>query len=76
MNIELITGIAAAASTLAYLTMRLRYEMQMAQQNSYRVERYGRWLKGDVGSTVRVTDLLLAVVLLLYPANAWAWGGA
>ncbi len=75
MNINLICGIAAVVGTIFYVVMRLLFEMQMAQQNSYRVERYGRWLKGDLTSTIRATDLMLLVVVVLYWGNPWAMGG-
>ena len=75
MIIELILNIAAIAATALYLAMRLVAEMQMAQQNSYRIKRYGRWLKGDLGNTVRSTDLLLCLIVLFYAGNPWAMGG-
>ena len=67
--------IAAAVATTLYLILRLRYETQMAQQNSYRMERYGRWLWGDSTSTVRMTDLMLLGVMLVFAHNPWMLGG-
>ena len=75
MILELILNIAAIVATAFYLAMRLVAEMQMAQQNSYRIKRYGRWLKGDLGNTVRVTDLLLCLIVVFYAGNLWAMGG-
>lgn len=54
------------AAAVFNLVMRLRLDLQMLQQNSYRNERYGKWLRtsGDVQSLSRLVDLL--VVLLLF----------
>jgi UDP-N-acetylmuramoyl-tripeptide--D-alanyl-D-alanine ligase len=40
-----IIYIAVLALMCFYVAMRLRRELQMLQQNSYRVDRYWRWLK-------------------------------
>lgn len=58
-----------------YAALRLKYELQMMQQNSYRTVRYLRWLKSDIASTARITDLMLLAVLLLFWNNIWAIGG-
>ena len=54
------------AAAVFNMVMRLRLDLQMLQQNSYRNERYGKWLRtsGDVQSLSRLIDLL--VVLLLF----------
>lgn len=67
--------IAALVATLLCLALRLRFETQMAQQNSYRMNRYGRWLWGDLTSTVRMTDLMLFGVMMVFVDNPWMWGG-
>lgn len=72
---QLAITVIALVSVIAYLALRLKYEVQMAQQNSYRVRRYGHWLVGDISSTVRITDLMLAVLLAAFWHNVWAVGG-
>ena len=48
---------------LAYLLASMRYSVQMFQQNSYRVERYNRWLKqtGEWHSRMNIAALLAAL---------------
>lgn len=66
---------AALLCIAVYAALRFKYELQMMQQNSYRTARYLRWLKSDLSSTVRATDLMLLAVLLLFWNNIWAIGG-
>ncbi len=33
-----------------YLLLNFKFEIQMFQQNSYRIPRYWKWLKGNFGS--------------------------
>lgn len=54
------------AASIFYAAVRLRYELQMMQQNSYRLGRYGRWLNGDLGNVARVTDLLMSGIVALF----------
>ena len=75
MNITLILQIAALAATALCLVFRLKYETQMAQQNSYRMNRYGKWLWGDLTSTVRMTDLMLFGIMPVFVGNPWMLGG-
>ncbi len=74
--ITLITEYAALLCIAAYAALRLKYELQMMQQNSYRPARYLRWLKGNITDTARITDAMLLAVLLLFRDNIWAVGGA
>lgn len=51
-----------------YVLLDFKYDLQMFQQNSYRLKRYCRWLKGDAGSTWRLVDaacLFLSMSTLL-----------
>lgn len=64
-------NVFALVCVLAYLASRLLFEAQMAQQNSYRIERYGRWLKTDLLSTTRITDLLMLIVLTGFGVHSW-----
>ena len=64
---------------LVYLWASMRYSVQMFQQNSYRVERYNRWLKqtGEWHSRMNLAALLAAVCFVFtYHAVALAIFGA
>lgn len=60
--------------TAAYTLLNFKHDIQMLQQNSYRLERYWRWLKGDMGSTSRLVDV--AVLFLLCSTLVPVWFGA
>lgn len=47
----------------AYLVSNLRFDIQMLQQSSYRIERYWRWLQGNYSSAWRLIDLALLFLL-------------
>ena len=64
---------------LVYLWASMRYSVQMFQQNSYRVERYNRWLKqtGEWHSRMNIAALLAAVCFVFtYHIAALAIFGA
>ncbi len=71
MTIELGIKIAAVVLISFYATLRLRYELQMMQQNSYRLGRYWRWLRSDIGNVTRITDLLMLAVVFFFHGNRW-----
>ncbi len=71
ITVELGIKIAAVVLICFYATMRLRYELQMMQQNSYRLRRYWRWLKSDIGNVIRITDLVMMAVLFFFHGNRW-----
>lgn len=51
-----------------YMILNFRHDIHMLQQNSYRPERYWRWLKGgDISSGWRLVDL--AMMFLLMTSN-------
>ena len=67
MTIQFYIYASSLALICFYAAVKLRYELQMMQQNSYRNDRYWRWLKqrypkGKV-SVDYVTDMLLAWML-------------
>lgn len=47
-----------------YMVLNFKYDIQMFQQNSYRISRYWKWLKPNIGSTWRLVDV--ACLLLLF----------
>lgn len=59
-----------------YTVLNFKYDLQMFQQNSYRLGRYWRWLHGNMGSTWRLVDMaclfLILAALLYYPIAAFA----
>lgn len=50
-----------------YMVLNFKYDLQMFQQNSYRVDRYWRWLKPHIGSAWRLVDV--ACFLLLFASQ-------
>lgn len=60
--------IVVFAICLVYMVLNFKYDLQMFQQNSYRIPRYWKWLKGNMGSTWRLIDvaaLFLVMSVLL-----------
>lgn len=48
-----------------YMLVNFKYDIQMLQQNSYRPERYWRWLRGgDMSSMWRMMDVAMMFLLL------------
>lgn len=49
----------------AYMLLNFKYDIQMLQQNSYRISRYYHWLEdGHLYSTWRLVDVALLIMLL------------
>jgi UDP-N-acetylmuramoyl-tripeptide--D-alanyl-D-alanine ligase len=71
MNIELYVEIAAVVFLSFWAIERSRFELQMAQQNSYRLARYWKWLRSDCFSTERVTSLLMMTVVIIFIGRRW-----
>lgn len=46
-----------------YMLLNFKYDIQMLQQNSYRTDRYWRWLKGQKFTAWRLTDVALLFLL-------------
>lgn len=56
--------IAVYVICIAYMILNFRYDIQMLQQNSYRIRRYYRWLEdGNFFSAWRLTDVALLFLL-------------
>ena len=62
--ITLITQIVLLLALIIYVGVALKYELQMLQQNSYRNDRYMRWMKnnGDSSSPRRLTLYFLLLI--------------
>lgn len=43
----------------AYMVLNFKHDIHMLQQNSYRIKRYWKYLKQDIGSTWRMVDVAL-----------------
>ena len=60
---EILTLVTFLA-LLFYTGIEMKFQLQMLQQNSYRNDRYNRWLKGESFASVsRLTDLFLLLLL-------------
>lgn len=57
-----------------YLVLNFKHDIHMLQQNSYRIDRYWRWLKNNLSETSRLVDLALLLLLCstLLPHNGAA----
>ncbi len=59
-----------------YMILNFKYDIQMFQQNSYRIPRYWKWLRRNITSGWRCVDvaciLLLFSILLPYSLAAMA----
>ncbi len=70
----IVVYFVSLALLLFYVAIRLRFELQMLQQNSYRPARYGRWLWTDFrgsGGVDRVTDLLMLGIVVGFFHTRW-----
>lgn len=47
-----------------YMVLNFKYDIQMFQQNSYRADRYWRWLRPNIGSSWRLVDLACLFLLM------------
>ena len=57
---------------LLFLWATMRYSVQMFQQNSYRVERYNRWLRSTGEWHMRSNILAVVAALLFVVTEHWA----
>jgi len=71
---ENILFFAALAVILVYAFAKLRFELHMMQLNSYRNDRYFKWLKTNLVITTRVLEAVVLVItgLLILLAGAVA----
>ena len=47
-----------------YMTLNFKYDLQMFQQNSYRISRYWKWLRPRLGSSWRLVDVACLFLLM------------
>lgn len=57
-----------------YMILNFKYDIQMFQQNSYRISRYWKWLSRNIGSSWRLFDIACLFMLFstLVPSSAAA----
>lgn len=57
-----------------YMLVNFKYDLQMFQQNSYRIPRYWKWLTRNMGSSWRLVDIacLFMIFSTLIPSTAAA----
>ncbi len=75
-TVNLIVCLLAVVALVACVSLELMRDLQMFQQNSYRPERYMRWLRsaGESTSLPRLV-LLVLVFLTLFLRADWMWCG-
>ena len=56
-----------------YWFTAVRYDVQMFQQNSYREERYFRWLKQHINMPHLLLSLVFAVLGIFFAEQIWLW---
>lgn len=66
--------IAVYAICGIYMILNFKYDLQMFQQNSYRISRYWKWLSKNIGSAWRLFDIACLFMLFssLIPTQAAA----
>lgn len=69
---EIVIGYLFSFAWLAFLTATVRYSTQMFQQNSYRIERYNRWLKQSGEWHSRANLVAVAGAVVLHFTQHWA----
>ncbi len=57
-----------------YMILNFKYDIQMFQQNSYRIPRYWKWLKRNISSTWRLIDI--ACLFMLFSTLVPSQGAA
>lgn len=50
-----------------YMALNFKYDLQMFQQNSYRPDRFWRWLKPNIGSSWRLVDVACLFLMMASP---------
>jgi len=68
---SIIIDVFCLVSLFAFLITRIKYELQMMQQNSYRNERYAKWLKSDIRNINRILILGLLILSCIFINYTW-----
>ena len=73
MDIKLITDILFTLSAIALMLIEIKWDMQMMQQNSYRNERFTKWLKtsSEYASSGRLMNLVMLMLALSTFMDSW-----
>lgn len=50
-----------------YMVLNFKYDLQMFQQNSYRPDRYWKWLKPHIGDSWRLVDVACLFLMMASP---------
>lgn len=50
-----------------YMVLNFKYDIQMFQQNSYRPDRYWKWLQPNIGSSWRLVDVACLFLMMASP---------
>ena len=68
-----IIGLLTAATALLLMLTEMKWDVQMLQQNSYRNERFTKWLQtsGEASSAGRLLDLVLLVLSVSMFTMSW-----
>ena len=73
MTLDLIIDILFVIAAVAILLTEVKWDMQMMQQNSYRNERFLKWLKGsgEYSGVSRLIDLAMLILALSTFMESW-----
>lgn len=73
MTFTMIVDILFAITAIALMLVEMKWDMQMMQQNSYRNERFIKWLRtsNDYAGVSRLTDLVMLVLALSEFMASW-----
>ncbi|MDR1096664.1 MAG: UDP-N-acetylmuramoyl-tripeptide--D-alanyl-D-alanine ligase [Tannerella sp.] len=68
---DTVIPVLCLVSSFAFLMIRFKYELQMMQQNSYRNDRYAKWLKSDLSSINRILISGAFVISAIFLNHTW-----
>ena len=67
----IIIDLVCLVFLFAFLVIRLKYELQMMQQNSYRNERYAKWLTSDIRNINRILITGIFILSCIFINYTW-----
>jgi len=68
---EKIIIICCLVLSFIYLLSRLKFELQMMQQNSYRNSRYIKWYRSDLSNPIRIAIFILFILSSVLSGNLY-----